>query len=90
LIYVGNTEIDERKRIITADGTKMALKPRKGRGVQSKESVARAVVKNISKRKFLTVLTLQGKLISFLQPRFPMFVEKVILRNIKKFEEGFK
>lgn len=90
LIYAGNTEIDERKRIITADGTKMALKPRKGRGVYSKESVARAVVKNISKRKFVTVLTVSGMLISFLQHLFPMVVERLIIKNLKKFEEGFK
>jgi hypothetical protein len=90
LIYAGNTEIDEGKKTIAADGTKMVLKPRMGRGVYSKESVARAVAKNISKRKFVTVLTFRGKLTSFLQPLFPIFVERLIIRNLPKFEEGFK
>jgi short-subunit dehydrogenase len=90
LIYVGNTEIDPGKETIAADGTKMVLKSRKGKGVQSKESVARAVLKNISKRKFITVLTFKGKLNAFLQPLFPFFVEQLILRNMKRFEEGFK
>jgi short-subunit dehydrogenase len=90
LIYVGNTEIDPGKETIAADGTKMVLKSRKGKGVQSKESVARAVLKNISKRKFITVLTFMGKLNAFLQPLFPVFVEQLILRNMKRFEEGFK
>jgi short-subunit dehydrogenase len=90
LIYVGNTEIDPGKETIAADGTKMVLKSRKGKGVQSKESVARAVLKNISKRKFITVLTFMGKLNAFLQPLFPFIVEQLILRNMKRFEEGFK
>ena len=90
LICVGPTEIDDGKTIITADGTQLVLKQRKGKGIQSKEAVARAVVINISKRKFITVLTSIGKLIAFLQPRFPMLVERLILRNLKKFEDGYK
>jgi len=90
LIYVGNTEIDVGKETIAADGSMMVLRQREGKGIQSKESVARAVVKNISKRKFITVLTLLGKLNTFLQPRFPLLVERLILSKMKKFEEGFK
>lgn len=70
--------------------SKMLLRPRIGKGVQSKDSVARAVVKNISNRKFITVLTTLGKLNAFLQTRFPLLVERIIIRNLKKFEEGFK
>jgi len=90
LILVGITEIDEGKESIAADGSKIKLVPRRGRGVQSKESVARAVIKNISKRKFVSVLTTIGKLNAFIQPRFPMLVERLILSNMKKFEKGFK
>ncbi len=90
IIYVGNTEIDDGKVTIAPDGSKVLLRPRKGKGVQSKEQVARAVVRNISKRKFITVLTSLGKLNAFLQPRFPLLVERLIIRNLKKFEEGFK
>ena len=89
LIYVGNTEIDDGKETIAADGTKMLLLPRKGRGVQSKEYVARAVVNNISKRRFITVLTTLGKINACLQPVFPLLVERLIIRNLKKFEKGF-
>jgi short-subunit dehydrogenase len=90
LIYVGYTENDPGKETIAADGSKILLNPRKGRGVQTKESVAKAVIKNISKRKFITVLTWIGKLNAFLQPKFPMLVENIILRNLKKFEEESK
>jgi len=90
LICVGPTEIDEGKTVMSADGTALVLNRRSGRGVQSQVDVARAVIRNISKRKFITVLTTVGKLNAFLQPRFPMLVEKMILKNMKKFEEGFK
>lgn len=86
LIYVGITEIDEGKETIAADGSPKVLQMRHNKDVQSKKTVAQAVIKNISKRKFITVLTPLGKLNAFLQPRFPMLVEKLIIRNIKKFE----
>jgi dehydrogenase/reductase SDR family protein 7B len=90
LIYVGYTENDPGKETIAADGSKIILNPRKGKGVQTKESVAKAVIKNISNRKFISVLTPIGKLNAFLQPRFPFLVEKIILSNLKKFEEESK
>jgi short-subunit dehydrogenase len=90
LICVGPTEIDEGKTVMSADRTPVVLDRRSGRGVQSQEEVARAVIRNISKRKFITVLTFMGKLNAFLQPRFPGLVERLILRNLKKFEEGYK
>lgn len=90
LIYVGITDIEHNKETIAADGSKMILESRKNQKVQSTESVAKAVVKNINSRKFITVLTSLGKLNSFLQPRYPMLVEKIILKNLKKFEEKSK
>lgn len=90
LIYVGYTENDPGKETIAADGSKIVLNPRKGKGVQTKDSVAKAVITNISKRKFISVLTPIGKLNAFLQPRFPMLVENIIISNLKKFEDESK
>ncbi len=90
LILVGITEHDDGKEIITADGSKRRLKARIGKSVQTKESVALAVIKNIIRRKFITVLTPIGKLNAFLQARFPDLVERIILNNLNKFHEGFK
>ena len=90
IIYVGYTENDPNKEAVATDGSKFRLESRTGKGVQSKESVAKAVVRNISKRKFITVLTAIGKLNAFMQARFPMLVEWIILRNLKKFEERGK
>jgi len=90
LIFVGYTENDPEKETIAADGSKIKLKPRIGKGVQTKESVAKAVIKNIQKRKFITVLTPIGKLNAFMQALFPSLVERIILGNLKKFEDGNK
>jgi hypothetical protein len=87
LIYVGYTEIEKGKEIIAADGSNLGLEMRSGKGLQTLESVAEAVVKNIIKRKFITVLTWIGKLNYFMQARFPMLVERIILHNLKKFSE---
>jgi NAD(P)-dependent dehydrogenase (short-subunit alcohol dehydrogenase family) len=86
LIYVGYTEIDEGKETIYPDGTKKLLGSRNGRGAQTKVYVAKAVVKNIRKRKFLTVFTPIGKINLLLQRLFPMLGERILIRNIKKFE----
>jgi short-subunit dehydrogenase len=90
LVYVGYTEIDDGKETISSDGTRKLLEPRKGRGAQTKESVAKAVIRNIRNKDFLTVLTPIGKINLFLQSLFPMFVEKILLKNIKKFESYLK
>ena len=87
LIYVGITVNDEGKETLAADGSKMLLEPRSGSGVQSQESVAQAIVKNITKRKFISVLTFVGKLNFFMQPIVPQLVERIVIKNIRKFEE---
>lgn len=90
LIFVGITDIEHNKETIASDGSKMILESRKNKKVQSTEFVAKAVFKNIKKRRFITVLTTIGRLNAFLQPRFPLLVEFLILKNIKKFEERSK
>ncbi|MCU0456110.1 MAG: SDR family NAD(P)-dependent oxidoreductase [Bacteroidales bacterium] len=88
LIYVGYTENEKDKETIAADGSRRLLAPRSGKGVQTIESVARGVVRNLEKRKFITVLSPVAKLNAFMQPRFPWLVEYMIMKNLKKFEEG--
>jgi len=90
LILVGYTENDDGKETLSSDGTKILLAPRKGKGVQTKESVAKAVINNILKRKYLTILTGIGKLNAFLQARFPLLVERILLKNLDKFENHLK
>lgn len=90
LIFVGITDIEHNKETIAADGSKRVLASRKDKKVQSTESVAKAVYKNIRRRKFITVLTGIGRLNAFMQPRMPLIVERLILKNIHKFEEASK
>ena len=87
LVLVGITQIEHNKETISSDGSKRILKKRDSSKVDSTEKVAKKVVKNIQKRKFITTLTSIGKLNKFLQARFPMLVEKIILRNLDKFRE---
>lgn len=87
LIYVGITEIEHNKETIAQDGSMKVLKDRDKGKVQSTEYVAHAVLKNMKKRKFITTLTNIGKVNKFLQPRFPMLVEQIILKNLHKFDE---
>lgn len=88
LIYVGKTEIDSNKEIISHDGSKKVLMERIKENVLSKEYVAKAILKNIRKRKFTTTLSTIGKLNKLLQPHMPMIIEKIISRNLRKFEKG--
>ncbi len=85
LVYVGYTENDQDKETIAADGTRISINPRKGRGVMTQRSVAKAVVRSIEKRRFITVLSPLGKLTAVLQPIFPRLVELVLIRNIGRF-----
>jgi hypothetical protein len=75
------------KETIEADGSKRVLKARDQKNVQSTTHVAKSVIQNIQRKKFITVLTSLGKLNAYLQPRYPLAVEKIILRNLDKFEE---
>jgi short-subunit dehydrogenase len=90
LIFVGITDIEHNKETVGPDGKMRVLASRKGKKVQSTEEVAKAVLRNIKRRKYASVLTPLGKVNAFLQSRFPLLVEKIILANIKKFEEGSK
>lgn len=87
LILVGITEIEHNKETIAADGSLKILKNRDKSKVQSTGQVAKATLKNIRKRTFITTLTGIGKLNKFMQARFPMTVERIILKNLHKFEE---
>jgi len=90
IIFVGITEIEHKKETIAADGSKITLQDRDPKKVQSTAYVAKMVRKNIEKRKFSTTLTGIGKLNKFMQARFPLLVEKLILMNLHKFEEKNK
>jgi len=90
LIYASMTEIVSDKEAIAADGSKTVLASRSNRKVQSLQEVSKAVLKQLRKRTYLSILTPLGKINAFLQARFPLLVEKIIVKNLHKFEEGNK
>ena len=90
LIYVGMTEIVTDKEAIAADGSTTVLASRADKKVQSLQEVSKAVLKQLRKRTYRSVLTPLGKINAFLQALFPLLVEKIILKNLHKFEEGNK
>ncbi|MFN8207466.1 MAG: SDR family oxidoreductase [Bacteroidales bacterium] len=90
LIMVGITEVEPDKTSIGSDGQLISLRQRSGRGVQSMEFVARKVIQNIAKRKFISILSSLGRLNFLAQKFIPGISERIIIRNLKKFEIGFQ
>ncbi len=90
LVLVGITEISPNKEAISAEGKKLLLSNRDKRKVLSVDEVASSVLKNIKSRRYITTMTMLGKLNALLHARFPLLVEKILLRNIKKFDERNK
>ena len=82
LIFVGVTEIDPMKKIISADGSLVMIKDRSDIKLQLASNVARSILNNIRKRKYKTVLTGIGKLNAAVQPFMPGLVEQVLLRTV--------
>jgi len=90
LILVGITEIEHQKESIGADGNPVLLQPRTDKGVQSVQYVAKKVIQNIQRRKFITTLSTIGKLNGFLQPRMPWLIEIIVRKATKKLEHRSK
>src|SRR5690606_20248705 len=90
LIYVGITEIVDRKESIGPDGKAVMLQKRDDGKAQSIDYVAKKVIRNIKKRRFITTLSFMGKMNAFLQPRLPQLVEWLIVRSTRKIEEKSK
>ena len=88
IVFVGFTENENAKRTLAADGSLVEIGNRKGLvKVQTTSSVAKAILKNISKRKFKTTLTGIGKLNAFMQAIMPNVVEKVLILSNKKIQK---
>ena len=80
IVYVGITQNDPGKQVIAADGSRIVLEKRDERNAQTPEQVARAIAKNIRKRKFKMILTPLGKLNALANVLFPRLVDKLLVR----------
>ena len=84
---MGITQIEHNKGNHFIRFDLKVLKKRDSSKVDSTEKVAKKVLKNIQKENSLPRFTPIGKLNKFLQARFPLLVEKIILGNLDKFQE---
>ncbi len=84
LIFVGITENEFDKKVITPDGSLIELKESSPLKFHASNNVAKAILKNIRKRRFRTTLTGIGKTLAITQPIMPEFVEKVLVFSFKK------
>ncbi len=84
LIYVGVTENNQDKEVLTNDGSMIKLNERSVLKVHTLNSVAVAIVKNIRKRKCKTTLTGIGKLLAIIQPVMPGLIDKILVYSVKR------
>jgi NAD(P)-dependent dehydrogenase (short-subunit alcohol dehydrogenase family) len=87
LVQVGYTEIEFDKTTVAADGRLRIINNRSKFRAASKESVAKAILRNVRKRKFVTTLTPIGKLNAFLQSIAPGLVERILISQSGKIAE---
>jgi short-subunit dehydrogenase len=87
LVQVGITEIEHDKQTVSADGSLITINDRSKFKVSSKESVAKAILRNVERRRFVSTLTPIGKLNSAMQSIAPGLVEWILIKSIKRIKE---
>jgi short-subunit dehydrogenase len=90
IVLVGKTAVEQDKEVIMEEGSTRLLAPRTGKGIQSMERVAKGIIQAVFRRKNQVTMTPLGKLQWVLQAIAPKLVERIILKNIHRFEEENK
>jgi dehydrogenase/reductase SDR family protein 7B len=90
IVLVGKTAVEPDKEVIMEEGSTRLLAPRTGKGIQSIEGVAEGIINALLRRKNQVIMTPLGKLQSVLQVIAPKLVERIIIKNIHRFEEENK
>jgi NAD(P)-dependent dehydrogenase (short-subunit alcohol dehydrogenase family) len=80
IIYVGWTDFDENKRVINADGS---LIPITRKSKQTREQVAKIILRTIRRKKFKVVLTFPGKVLAFFNRFCPPLLDWAMKRSEK-------
>ncbi|HAP70443.1 MAG TPA: short-chain dehydrogenase, partial [Flavobacteriales bacterium] len=73
-----------RKTALVADGSGQGESPRDEKKMMSSEEVANHIFNGVKNRKKRVVLTSQGKLSYYLSKLLPGFVDKMVIKAIKK------
>jgi short-subunit dehydrogenase len=80
----GFTASNIRKRSLKLDGTEQGESPRAEEKMMTSEECAAHIYKATLNRRRTLVLTLQGKLIVFLNKWFPSLADRVVYNIMKK------
>jgi NAD(P)-dependent dehydrogenase (short-subunit alcohol dehydrogenase family) len=80
IIYVGWTDFDENKRVVNADGS---LIPITRKSKQTREQVAKIILRTIRRRKYKVVLTFAGKVLAFFNRFCPSLLDWAMKRSEK-------
>ncbi len=84
VVYLGFTENDEDKQILSADGSNLKLKRRYD---MTQRAVAIAIERSVRRRKEKVVLTWKGRLLRVLQRISPGLVSAIVRRSGGRFHQ---
>lgn len=90
ITYVGYTQNDPVKRTIAANGSLIPIEARSEKNAQTTEQVAQSILKNISNKRFKSVLTSLGKLNAMANKLFPRLVDKMLIMANERFKKMSK
>jgi short-subunit dehydrogenase len=89
IIYAGFVENDKEKTTVDCQGNDIPILPRPKWITQSKSKVAKAILRNIRRRKFKSVLSPAGKVLNYMARHFPR-LSLLILGRLSKASEELK
>jgi len=87
ILRVAKTAIEHQKKTVGPDGHLRELKARSNEKVLTMTQVAQDCIRLINKRKFSQSQTILGKINLILNSISPLLVEKIIVKNIHRFNE---
>jgi dehydrogenase/reductase SDR family member 7B len=80
----GFTSSNIRNKALAANGTTQGESPRDENSMMKAEDVAKKITNAIENRKQILVMTLQGKMIVFLNKIFPFILDRIVYNQLAK------
>jgi short-subunit dehydrogenase len=90
IVHVGFTQNEDSKRVLNAKGELVPVAQRPAYLQQTREQVAKAILRSIKKRQFKTVLTIVGKLNAFMVRFFPSLVIRIVTFSQKRMKDMYE
>jgi short-subunit dehydrogenase len=90
IVHVGFTQNEDQKRVLNAKGELVPVATRPAYLQQTREQVAKAILKSIRKRNAKTILTVMGKVNAFMVRFFPSLVSRIIIYSQKRMKDMYE